>query len=126
MNKTEVANKLVQAADIYGPLQTIAATFGKNGVKVRIPWGKRALDTGIDDLEFSVRASNCLKRTGLMRIRDVVEAIESERLPSIRNLGKTSMSEIKTKLLDFGYSELSRAEKTRFFLDMLELNGYTY
>ncbi len=126
MNKTEVANKLVQSADTYGLVHTIAATFGTTMVKVRIPWSKRALDTFIDDMEFSVRASNCLKRTGLMHIRDVVNAIENESLQRIRNLGRTSLSEIKTKLLDFGYSELTNYEKVQFFTDMLELNGYTY
>lgn len=126
MNKTEVANKLVQSTDVYGLVQTIAATFGTTSVKVRIPWSIRALDTCIDEMEFSVRASNCLKRTGLMRIRDVVDAIENESIQRIRNLGRTSLSEIKTKLLDFGYSELTTSEKIRFFLDMLELNGYTY
>jgi DNA-directed RNA polymerase alpha subunit len=59
-----------------------------------------------------------------MRIRDVVDAIENESLPKIRNLGKTSLSEIKTKLLDFGYSHLTINEKKAFFLDMLEMNGY--
>ena len=123
MNKIEVANTLVQSSDTNGLVHTIAATFGTS-VKVRLPLGDKTLDTCIEDLEFSVRASNCLKRTGLMKIRDVVEAIKTESLPRIRNLGKTSMSEIKTKLLDFGYNRLTANEKKTFFLDMLEINGY--
>ena len=123
MNKIEVANALVESSATNGLVHTIAAAFGTS-VKVKLPLGDKTLDACIEDLEFSVRASNCLKRTGLMKIRDVVEAIETESLSRIRNLGKTSMSEIKTKLLDFGYNRLTANEKKAFFLDMLEMNGY--
>ena len=123
MNKVEVANTLVQSSATNGLIHTITSAFGPS-VKVRLPLGSRTLDACIEELDFSVRASNCLKRTGLMKIRDVVDAIENESLPKIRNLGKTSLSEIKTKLLDFGYSHLTANEKKAFFLDMLEMNGY--
>jgi len=123
MNKVDVVNTLIQSAESNGLVRTIYSIFGKS-VKVRIPFGEKTLDSSVDDIDFSVRSSNCLKRTGMMQIRDVVEAIEDERLLRVRNLGKTSYSEIQTKLLVLGYSKLSANEKKQFFFDLLDRNGY--
>ena len=123
MNKADVVNTLIQSADSNGLIRTIYSIFGKS-VRVRIPFGEKTLDSSVDEIDFSVRSSNCLKRTGMMQIRDVVEAIEDERLLRVRNLGKTSYSEIQTKLLVLGYSKLSAIEKKQFFFDLLDRNGY--
>jgi DNA-directed RNA polymerase alpha subunit len=124
MNKADVVNTLIQSAESNGLIRTIYSIFGKS-VKVSIPFGEKTLDSSVDEIDFSVRSSNCLKRTGMMQIRDVVEAIEDERLLRVRNLGKTSYSEIQTKLLVLGYSKLSAIEKKQFFYDLLERNGYS-
>ena len=123
MDKADVVNTLIQSAESNGLIRTIYSIFGKS-VKVSIPFGEKTLDSSVDEIDFSVRSSNCLKRTGMMQIRDVVEAIEDERLLRVRNLGKTSYSEIQTKLLALGYSKLSAIEKKQFFYDLLDLNGY--
>lgn len=123
MNKANVVNTLIQSAESNGLIRTIYSIFGKS-VKVSIPFGEKTLDSSVDEIDFSVRSSNCLKRTGMMQIRDVVEAIEDERLLRVRNLGKTSYSEIQTKLLVLGYSKLSSIEKKQFFFDLLDRNGY--
>ena len=123
MNKADVVNTLIQSAESIGLIHTIYSIFGKS-VKVRIPFGEKTLDSSVDEIDFSVRSSNCLKRTGMMQVRDIVEAIEDERLLKVRNLGKTSYSEIQTKLLALGYSKLSAIEKKQFFYDLLDLNGY--
>ena len=123
MNKADVVNTLIQSTESIGLIHTIYSFFGKS-VKVRIPFGEKTLDSSVDEIDFSVRSSNCLKRTGMMQVRDIVEAIEDERLLKVRNLGKTSYSEIQTKLLALGYSKLSAIEKKQFFYDLLDLNGY--
>ena len=123
MNKADVVNTLIQSAESNGLIRTIYSIFGKS-VKVSIPFGEKTLDSSVDEIDFSVRSTNCLKRTGMMQIRDVVEAIEDERLLRVRNLGKTSYSEIQTKLLVLGYSKLSSIEKKQFFFDLLDRNGY--
>ena len=122
MNKADVVNTLIQSTESIGLIHTIYSIFGKS-VKVRIPFGEKTLDSSVDEIDFSVRSSNCLKRTGMMQVRDIVEAIEDERLLKVRNLGKTSYSEIQTKLLALGYSKLSAIEKKQFFYDLLERNG---
>lgn len=123
MNKTDVVNTLIQSAESNGLIHTIYSLFGKS-VKVSVPFGSKTLDSSVDEIDFSVRASNCLKRTGMMQIRDVVEAIEDDRLLRVRNLGKTSYNEIQTKLLALAYNKLSAIEKKQFFFDLLDRNGY--
>ena len=123
MNKADVVNTLIQSAESNGLIHTIYSLFGKS-VKVSVPFGSKTLDSSVDEIDFSVRASNCLKRTGMMQIRDVVEAIEDDRLLRVRNLGKTSYNEIQTKLLALAYNKLSAVEKKQFFFDLLDRNGY--
>ena len=122
MIKETVVNELVASAEQNGLIATLYSVFGKS-VKVSIPFSRKTLDSSVDDIDFSVRSSNALKRTGLMQIGEVVDAIEDERLPKVRNLGKKSYVEIQTKLLALGYSKLTDVEKKRFFYDVLERNG---
>lgn len=122
MNKAEVVNALIQSSETIGLIHTIYSVFGKS-VKVSIPFGQKTLDSSVDEIDFSVRSSNCLKRTGMMQIGDVVDAIADDRLLKVRNLGKTSYSEIQTKLLVLAYSKLSNNEKKQFFYDLIERNG---
>lgn len=120
--KTEIVNTLIKSAETNGLISAIYSTFGKS-VKVRIPLSTSTLNQSVDDLDFSVRSSNCLKRSSIMQIRDIVSAIEEGRLLKVRNLGKTSYSEIQTKLLALAYSKLSEVEKRQFFLDLVESNS---
>ena len=57
----------------------------------------------IEDLDLSVRSSNCLKRNGLKTIQDLCNMRESE-LMTVRNLGKKSYKEILDKLAELGLS----------------------
>ena len=125
MIKEKTVNELIASASKSGLIKTLYETFG-NSVNVRIPLSKNILDMPVDDVGFSVRASNCLKRTGILKVGEVVTAIEEGRLTNIRNLGKKSYIEIKSKILDLGYRKLTEAEKIRFFYDMFETNGYTH
>ena len=55
----------------------------------------------ISDIEFSVRASNCLSGAEIEYIGELVIKPESELL-KFRNFGKKSLSEIKAKLTEMG------------------------
>ena len=62
---------------------------------------ERALDRSLLELELSVRAKNCLDGANLQTIRDLVSLSEQEVM-NLKNLGKTSLTEIKTKLAERG------------------------
>ena len=57
----------------------------------------------IEDLDFSVRSSNCLKRAGISTVAELTGKTESEMM-KVRNLGKKSLKEVKEKLASMGLS----------------------
>ncbi len=56
---------------------------------------------GIDDLELSVRATNCLHSANVQTVGELVQRSENEMLKT-KNFGKKSLDEIKEVLLDMG------------------------
>ena len=61
----------------------------------------KKLETSIDDLDFSVRAYNCLKRAGVNTLGDLTAKSEIEMM-KIRNLGKKSLKEVIEKVKEMG------------------------
>ncbi len=61
----------------------------------------KKLEAPIEDLDFSVRAFNCLKRANVNTLGDLVEKSELEMM-KIRNLGKKSLKEVIDKVKDMG------------------------
>jgi len=59
-------------------------------------------NTPIEDLQLSVRAYNCLKRSGLMTVGQVLEKSEDELL-SLRNFGRKSYDELRDRLIELGF-----------------------
>lgn len=57
----------------------------------------RARDIKIDDLDFSNRTYNCLKRQGIETLEELRNYTEEE-LMAIRNFGQKSLDEVKVKL----------------------------
>jgi DNA-directed RNA polymerase subunit alpha len=63
----------------------------------------RLLSAPIAELELSVRARNCLDGANLQTLEDLVKLTEEEVM-NLKNLGKTSLTEIKSKLAERGLS----------------------
>ena len=61
----------------------------------------KTLETPIEEVEFSVRAYNCLKRAGVHTLQDLVNMREAE-VTKIRNLGKKSLKEVFDKVEELG------------------------
>ncbi len=61
----------------------------------------KKLETPIEDLDFSVRAFNCLKRANINTLGDLTEKSELEMM-KIRNLGKKSLKEVIDKIKGMG------------------------
>lgn len=59
-------------------------------------------NTPIEDLQLSVRAYNCLKRSGLMTVGQVLEKSEDELL-SLRNFGRKSYDELRDRLIELAF-----------------------
>jgi len=61
------------------------------------------LKTRVDELELSVRSSNCLRAANIQTLEDLVRRSESEML-KFRNFGRKSLNELNAILSDLGLS----------------------
>ena len=94
------AKILIEHLNIITDLSELADTTGVMSAKQEDSKLKK-LETSIDDLDFSVRAYNCLKRANINTLGDLVEKSELEMM-KIRNLGKKSLKEVIDKIKDMG------------------------
>jgi DNA-directed RNA polymerase subunit alpha len=87
---------LIEHLELVTKLDDIADVTGMMIEKKEDP-KQKALETAIEDLDFSVRAYNCLKRAGIHTLQDLVNKSDSEVM-KIRNLGKKSLKEVLDKV----------------------------
>jgi DNA-directed RNA polymerase subunit alpha len=66
-------------------------------------------NTPIEDLNLSVRAYNCLKRSGLGTVGQVLEKSEEELL-GLRNFGRKSYDELRDRLIELGYIDANSSQ----------------
>ena len=92
------ARILIEHFEILTSLNAIADETGLMISKSEDP-SVKILETSIDDLDFSVRAYNCLKRANILTLKDLVDKSENEMM-KIRNLGKKSLKEFMDKVKD--------------------------
>ncbi|MGL4982697.1 MAG: DNA-directed RNA polymerase subunit alpha [Treponemataceae bacterium] len=64
---------------------------------------KQLLTTPVEELELSVRSSNCLKNANIRTIGELTRKTEDD-ITKTRNFGKKSLTEIKERLQDWGLS----------------------
>lgn len=62
---------------------------------------KKLLNTSVEELELSVRSSNCLKNANIKTIGELTRKTEDD-ITKTRNFGKKSLEEIKAKLEEHG------------------------
>ena len=94
------ARILIEHFNLVTDLSSIADMTGLMIEKTEDPKVK-ALETTIEDLDFSVRAYNCLKRAGIHTLQDLVNKSETDMM-KIRNLGKKSLKEVLDKIKELG------------------------
>ena len=121
MNRQELFSALVKSEHTDGFVKTLHRYFGSD-FKVCIAFSRAVCDMNIDELQLSVRSMNALKRQHIFTMEQVIDAIASNELIRIRNLGKKSLNEIKTTILDLGFQHLSENEKLCFFENLITLN----
>lgn len=120
--RNEAAALLADVMEENGLVPTLHAVFGKN-IALRLGFSRAALDSDIKVLELSVRSDNGLRRQQISDLAGIIDRIHGSGLRSIRNLGAKSCAEIETRLLQYGYDQLTAPERLQFCRDLLELNN---
>ena len=90
---TDHLNLFVDLSETASESETLVA---KEEVKT-----ERVLDKIIEEMDFSVRAYNGLKRAGINTVADIVEMSEADMI-KVKNLGHKLVEEVKVKLTDLG------------------------
>jgi len=94
------ARILIEHFNIITDLNSISDVSGLMAEK-KVDTITKTLETPIEEIEFSVRAYNCLKRAGINTVQDLISKKEVE-VTKIRNLGKKSLKEVIDKVKEMG------------------------
>ena len=94
------AKILIEHLNIIADLNAISDVTGLMAEK-KVDDTAKTLETPIEEIEFSVRAYNCLKRAGIHTVQDLIAKKEIE-VTKIRNLGKKSLKEVMDKVEELG------------------------
>ncbi len=94
------AKILIEHFNIISDLNAISNISGIMSEK-KVDTITKTLETPIEEIEFSVRAYNCLKRAGIHTMQDLIAKKEIE-VTKIRNLGKKSLKEVIDKVHEMG------------------------
>jgi len=66
-------------------------------VEQQVDESTKVLSMSIEDLELSVRSSNCLRRAGINTVEELCNKTPDDMI-KVRNLGKKSLDEVLLKL----------------------------
>ena len=96
------AELLVKHFAKFAELEEITRDINIEKEEVEVEENKLEAVT-IEELDLSVRSSNCLKRAGLTTVLELTDKTEEDMM-KVKNLGKKSLKEIKEKLAGIGLS----------------------
>ncbi len=102
------ARILNEHLEMFIDLSEIAKTMSIMSQK-ELSMKDKLLETPIEELEFSVRSYNCLKRAGIHTVADIVSKTEQDMI-KVRNLGKKSLEEVMNKIADLGLEFKSKED----------------
>ena len=102
------AKILNEHLEMFIDLSEIAKTMSIMSQK-ELSMKDKLLETPIEELEFSVRSYNCLKRAGIHTVADIVSKTEQDMI-KVRNLGKKSLEEVMNKIADLGLEFKSKED----------------
>jgi DNA-directed RNA polymerase subunit alpha len=95
----EAARQLAEILELF----TDGYERSRTEARTRAPRPVITDERPVEDLELTVRSYNCLKREGVDTIGQLATMTEEE-LMNIRNLGMKSVDEIRSKLIEYGYT----------------------
>ncbi|MDB5082508.1 MAG: DNA-directed polymerase subunit alpha [Chloroflexi bacterium] len=104
---------LSQSSQILKRHSEIIADFNKTkepelpGLNQQTNIPTQVFDTPIEELNLSVRTYNCLKRSNITKVGQILLMDEKDLL-SVRNFGRKSYDELRAQLINHGYMEANK------------------
>ncbi|MGD0115047.1 MAG: DNA-directed RNA polymerase subunit alpha [Dehalococcoidia bacterium] len=107
---SRAAGLLVDQFVLYSQIGKPQPAVVERGLGVGAALSPDRYNTPIEQLNLSVRAYNCLKRSGLMTVGQVLEKSEDDLL-ALRNFGRKSYDELRAKLIELGFLQPEAEEE---------------
>ncbi len=104
------ADVLIEQLTLFSHMGRPALPVVERGLGAGITLTPDKFNMPIEDLALSMRAYNCLRRSGLMTVGQVLEKSEEELL-ALRNFGRKSYDELREKLESLGLLPAERPEE---------------
>ncbi len=98
-HSAEILDKYVK---MFFALTTDGMDLGLNDVDDDMPELDGVPEVRVEEMEFSQRTFNCLRRANVENLRDILRYTESDLL-AIRGFGKKALDEVRDKLAERGY-----------------------
>jgi DNA-directed RNA polymerase subunit alpha len=99
---SQSASILSEQLSLFSQLGKPQPAMVERGLGIGAALSPDRYNTPIESLNLSVRAYNCLKRSGLTTVGQVLEKSEDELL-ALRNFGRKSYDELRVKLITMGF-----------------------
>lgn len=99
---SQSAERLIENLQFFAQLGRPTPLAPERGLGSGAMLAPDRYNTPVEDLNLSVRAYNCLKRSGLMTVGQVLEKSEDELL-GLRNFGRKSYDELRDKLIEMSF-----------------------
>jgi DNA-directed RNA polymerase subunit alpha len=99
---SRAAGLLMDQLTLFAQLGRPQPAIVERGLGVGAALSPDRYNTPIEQLNLSVRAYNCLKRSGLMTVGQVLEKSEDDLL-ALRNFGRKSYDELRAKLIQMDF-----------------------
>lgn len=114
------ADILVEQFRLFSQMGRPALPVVERGLGAGVQLTPDRYNMAIEDLNLSMRAYNCLRRSGLMTVGQVLEKSEEELL-ALRNFGRKSYDELRERLDELGLLAADRGEE--LLAEALPLDG---
>ncbi len=103
------ADVLIEEFALFSHMGRPALPIVERGLGAGIQLAADKFNMAIEDLNLSMRAYNCLRRSGLVTVGQVLEKSEEELL-ALRNFGRKSYDELREKLDEMGLLAADHSE----------------
>ncbi|MCJ7491365.1 MAG: DNA-directed RNA polymerase subunit alpha, partial [Dehalococcoidia bacterium] len=99
---SRAAGLLIDQLTLFSQIGKPQPAIVERGLGVGAALSPDRYNTPIEQLSLSVRAYNCLKRSGLITVGQVLEKSEDDLL-ALRNFGRKSYDELRAKLIQMDF-----------------------
>lgn len=104
------ADILIEQLRLFSHMGRPSLPVVERGLGAGLQLPPEKYNMAIEDLNLSMRAYNCLRRSGLMTVGQVLEKSEEELL-ALRNFGRKSYDELRERLDELGLLAADRGEE---------------